>query len=233
MSRIMTAVMIFALVPSAYAQKKTAPARKPAAHKAAPAADQAKAVLEKLEAWDASLKTLKAAFTQEVDFTEAGLKQSIEGNLSYVRPNLLRIEHVKPARQLVVTDKDVIWIYKPGDRQAVRTKWDVWRRTQDRNFSGILDFGDYSALTRRNSAKVEGGKDGAPYTVTFTPRSGSHYTLTLTLSATDYFPVAAQLSVDGTVIKTTLSDVQKNTEVDRGIFDFVPPKGTEILEFKN
>ncbi len=233
MNRIMTAVLLLALAPSAYAQKKPATARKPEAHKAAPAADQAKAVLQKLEAWDASLKTLKADFTQEVDFTEAGLKQSIEGNLSYVKPNLLRIEHVKPARQLVVTDKDVIWIYKPGDRQAVRTKWDVWRRTQDRNFSGILDFGDYSALTKRNSATVEGGKGGAPYTVTFTPRSGSPYTLTLTLSATDYFPVAAQLSVDGTVIKTTLSDVQKNAEVDRGIFSFVPPKGTEILEFKN
>lgn len=196
-------------------------------------ADPAAEILEKLKAWDAKLETLKADFTQEVNFTEAGLKQSIQGTLRYIKPNLLRIEHLKPASQIVVTDKADIWIYKPADNQAVRTSWDAWRRTQDQNFSGILDFGNYAALTAKNSTVVTPSRDGGPVTIVFTPRSGAGYTLTLRLSPQDHFPVEAELSVDGTIIKTRLSSAEKNAAVDREIFKFSPPKGVEVLEFKN
>lgn len=254
MNKILSLTLLLALASAAAAQQKPAPAKKapapakkteavsastaapralPPQAQAAPQEDRAAAVIEKLKAWDDRLETLRASFTQEVNFKEAGLKQSIEGTLAYVKPNLLRIEHEKPARQIVVTDKKDIWIYKPEDKQVVRTAWEAWRRTQDQNFSGILDFGNYSALTARNSAKVSGGDDGKPYVVTFTPRSGAAYALTLTLSATDYFPLAAELQVESTVISTRLNSAEKNGQVDRAIFKFAPPKGVETLEFRN
>lgn len=224
------AALLLALPLCAQAQQK--PAKPAEAEKAAaPAPDPAEEVIGKLKAWDSALKTLEADFTQEVTFTEAGLKQSIEGKLNYSRPNLLRIEHLKPARQLVVTDKTDIWIYKPADKQAVKTAWSAWRRSQDQNFSGILDFGNYSALLTRNTAEVSGGGD-KPWKIVFTPRSGARYSLALTLSPEDYFPQEAELSVEGTVILTRLSGVRKNAEADPKLFKFTPPKGTEILEFK-
>ena len=251
MNKILTLTLLLALTAAASAQQIPARKKKAAhpAKKESPVAvsttaaqgqpavkeqeDPAASIIEKLKSWDSGLETLKAGFTQEVKFKEAGLKQSIEGNLTYVRPNLLRIEHEKPARQLVVTDKTDIWIYKPEDKQVVRTSWEAWRKTQDQNFSGILDFGNYASLTAKNRTEVSGGKDGAPYTITFTPRSGAGYSLKLTLSATDYFPVEAELEVDSTVIKTRLTSVEKNGQVDKGIFKFSPPKGVEVLEFKN
>lgn len=259
MNKTLTLILLFALAAGASAQqkpaakkkeqKKPAPAAAPAKPAAAPAQakkdpaaqpaaaakaeDPAAEIVEKLKAWDARLETLKADFTQEIHFKEAGLKQSIEGTLLYARPNLLRIEHLKPSRQVVVTDKADIWIYKPEDKQVVRTDWNAWRRTQDQNFSGILDFGNYSALVARNETRVEGGKDGAPVKVTFAPRSGAAYSLTLTLSAADHFPIEAELSVEGTVIKTRLSSAVKNGEIDKAVFKFSPPKGTETLEFRN
>jgi len=39
--------------------------------------------------------------------------------------------------------------------------------------------------------------------------------------------------VGDTVIKTHLTNVEKNADVDKGIFKFSPPKGVEVLEFKN
>ncbi len=139
----------------AVAVATTAPAAQLPAVNAA--AERAKRTLANLEAWDAKLETLKADFTQEINFKEAGLRQSVEGTLQYSKPNLLRIEHTKPAAQLVVTDKTDIWIYKPADKQVVRTTWDAWRRTQDQNFSGILDFGNYSTLAAKNNAAVPEG----------------------------------------------------------------------------
>ncbi|MEI7528352.1 MAG: outer membrane lipoprotein carrier protein LolA [Elusimicrobiota bacterium] len=215
----------------AVAVATAAPAAQPPAVNAA--AERAKRTLANLEAWDAKLETLKADFTQEINFKEAGLKQSVEGTLQYSKPNLLRIEHTKPPAQLVVTDKTDIWIYKPADKQVVRTTWDAWRRTQDQNFSGILDFGNYSTLAAKNNAVVpEGEKDGL-VTLVLTPRSGSSYELTLRLSAADYFPVEAELAVDSTVITTRLRKVEKNGAIAKEIFSFSPPKGAEVLEFKN
>jgi len=250
MNKLITVILLLAFTLSASAQQKPAAKKQPAkAPKKAAAVlvstktasapaeskepDRTAKIIEGLKAWDASLETLKADFTQEVNFKEAGLKQSIEGTLRYVKPNLLRIEHTKPARQVVVTDKTAIWIYKPEDKQAVRTGWEAWRRAQDQNFSGILDFGNYSALAARNITTASGGGNGEPFKVTFTPRTGGSYTLTLTLSATDYFPLEAELLVDSTVIKTRLTAVEKNGQVDREIFKFSPPKGVEVLEFKN
>jgi len=247
MNKILTAVMLLAFAPGVYAQQKAAPKKRPAPQKASavavstaapaaeakPASDPAREILEKLKAWDDRLETLQADFTQEVNFKEAGLKQNIEGTLSYAKPNLLRIEHVKPSRQVVVTDKADIWIYKPEDKQAVRTSWDAWRRTQDQNFSGILDFGNYSALTARNRTAVSGGKDGQFYKITFTPRSGAAYSLTLTLDPADYFPSEAELTVDNTVITTRLLAARKNGPLDKEIFKFSPPKGVEVLKFKD
>jgi len=192
-------------------------------------------VLAGLKAWDLKLETLRTRFTQDVDFSDAGLKQHVEGMLSYSRPDLLKIEHIKPARQLVYTDKKELWVYKPEDSQAVRTSWAAWKKNQNSSFSGIMDFGNYTALTEKNAIRISKGKD-APYYITMVlnPKSDPGlYTLTLVLSSTDYFPAEATLSVEKTTIKTRLENPEKNVSLDKTLFRFVPPKGTEVLEFNN
>lgn len=188
-----------------------------------------------LKNWDARLETLQTRFTQEVDFSDAGIKQHVEGMLSYLKPDLLKIEHIKPARQLVYTDKKELWIYKPEDSQAVRTSWTSWQKSQSGNFSGIMDFGNYSSLTEKNNIRVSRDM-AAPYylRMTFTPRGAPGlYTLALALSSTDYFPAEATLTVEKTIIRTRLENAEKNIPLDKALFRFVPPKGTEVLEFKN
>ncbi|HAF95554.1 MAG: hypothetical protein A2021_08175 [Elusimicrobia bacterium GWF2_52_66] len=248
---ILSAALALTLCPAAFSQpkKKTAPVKKEAAAVVSTAA--AKSVFHAppenkqnglsgmaiggLKNWDAKLETLSASFTQEVNFSEAGLKQSVEGELKYSKPNFLRIEHFKPARQVVVTDKHDIWIYKPEDTQVIKTSWEAWRKTQSDNFSGILDFGNYSALTEKNNTVVSGRTPAHPWiTVVFTPKaSPGQYILSLKLSATDYFPLEAELTVDKTSIKTRLSGVEINKALSPELFKFSPPKGTQVLEFKN
>jgi len=75
-------------------------------------------------------------------------------------------------------------------------------------------------------------KDGL-IAVILTPRTGGSYTLTLRLSATDYFPVEAALEVDSTLITTRLHNAEKNGAIAKELFNFSPPKGTEVLELKN
>lgn len=190
--------------------------------------------LSELMKWDEKLTSLRARFTQEFDFAEAGLKQHIEGTLDYKKPDLLRIEHIKPARQIVYTDKNDLWVYKPEDSQVLKTSWAAWKRSQSNNLSGILDFGNYAALTEKNAVAVSTAANSPYITVTFTSKSEPQaYRLSLALSPADYFPAEAALSVDKTVITTKLVNVEKNVAIDDSVFKFIQPKGTEMLEFKN
>jgi outer membrane lipoprotein carrier protein len=214
--------------------KSPAPAEKAGVKRSTAPVSYSEEVLAKLKEWDSALTSLKAGFTQTVIFAEAGLEQTVEGTLSYLKPDKLRIEHTAPTRQLIVTDKKDIWIYKPGDSQAVKTKWEDWKNLQNSGFSGIMDFGNYSELAERNKVTAVPPADpGGLVKLILTPvdRSGL-YTLTLMLSATDYFPARADLVVESTRISTVLRETERNAGLDEKLFDFTPPKGTEIINFK-
>jgi outer membrane lipoprotein carrier protein len=213
--------------------KKTVPVTAAVSKSTAPPT-YAEEVLSKLMAWDEALVSLKSGFTQTVLFADAGLEQTIEGTLSYLKPDKLRIEHSAPARQIIVTDKKDIWIHKPDDSQAVKTKWEDWKNMQNSGFSGIMDFGNYSELAEKNKVSAVPPKEpGGMIKLILTPRDRSGlYTLTLSLSATDYFPAAADLVVEATKVSTVLKGAELNAGLDEKLFDFTPPKGTEIINFK-
>ncbi|MDQ7773291.1 MAG: outer-membrane lipoprotein carrier protein LolA [Elusimicrobiales bacterium] len=215
-------------------QAGTAAAAKAGVKKSTAAASYTDQVMAKLIEWDSALTSLKAGFTQTVLFAEAGLEQKVKGTLSYLKPDKLRIEHSSPTRQVIVTDKKDIWIYKPDDNQAVRTKWEDWKNLQNSGFSGIMDFGNYSELAERNKVTaIPPAAPGEMIRLILTPvdRSGL-YTLTLMLSATDYFPARADLVVESAKISTALDETERNAGLDEKIFDFTPPKGAEIINFK-
>ncbi len=219
--------------PSA-APGKPGPGARSEVNKSTAAPAYAEQVLAKLMEWDSALTSLKAGFTQTVLFVEAGLEQKVEGTISYLKPDKLRIEHSSPARQVIVTDKKDIWIHKPGDNQAVKTKWEDWKNLQSSGLSGIMDFGNYSELASRNKVTaVPPSAPGEMARLILMPldRSGL-YTLTLSLSATDYFPVRADLVVESAKISTVLTSAERNAGLDEKLFDFTPPKGTEIINFK-
>lgn len=188
-------------------------------------------VLSKLEAWDNKLNSLDIVFTQEVWFKEADLKQTVEGNMQYLKPNFLRIEHTVPNKQIITTDKKAIMIYKPDDKQAINATWDGWVKTKNQSFYGVLDFGNYSSLAKNNKYEVSGGENGIPYVISFTPKEGTQYELKITLSPKDYFPSEAALTVGSAVTTTVLKKTEKNIKIDKAIFTQELPAKTDIINF--
>ena len=191
----------------------------------------AEEVLSRLEAWDNKLSSLDISFTQEVWFKEADLRQTVAGNMQYMKPNFLRIEHTAPNRQVITTDKKAIMIYKPDDRQAISATWDGWVKTQNQSFYGVLDFGNYSSLSKNNDYKVSGGEDGKPYIIVFTPKNGTKYELKITLSHKDFFPREAALTVGSAVTTTVIKKADKNVKLDNEIFKQNIPAKTDIINF--
>src|SRR5262249_4017595 len=110
-------------------------------------------VLGKIRDLDASMKSLKADFHQKLE-TEAGLKQDQGGKLFYEKPDHLRLESSQPRRQVTVSDKKVLWVYQPDDKQVIKADWEDWRKSQS-ELAGLLDFGQYGQLLDKHDATVE------------------------------------------------------------------------------
>lgn len=186
-------------------------------------------VIDELEKWDEKLNTLKSDFKQEVFFKEANIRQKVEGEIIYKKPNLLRIEHTSPSKQIIITDKVDIQVYKPEENQIYKMSWDYWKKTQ--NFSSLFDFGNYSELINKNEIKIE--QSSNTIKVQFTNKEKpSLYEFTLFLSPKDFFPYQASLKVEDTYIFTELFNTEINGKIEDKTFQLEKTKKTEVIELK-
>lgn len=189
-------------------------------------------VINKLKEWDKKLDSLQAGFEQTVTFEETGMKTRIEGKLQYLKPNNLRVEHSKPQKQVVYTDKKNIWIYKPDDAQAVKAVWNDWIKQQSGTFSGLTDFGDYAKVIEKHKITVKQPKNSPEIELVMSPKENPKlYTLTMVLSKTDFFPVGIRLKIDKTAVDTRLVDIRKNETIAAAVFEFKAPEGVSVIEF--
>ncbi|MCK5358083.1 MAG: outer membrane lipoprotein carrier protein LolA [Elusimicrobiales bacterium] len=187
-------------------------------------------IVEKLKEWDNKLASLETDFFQEINFKEAGLKKTIKGEMRYLKPNYLKISHLAPEKQTIVTDKKILWIHKPADNQVIKTPWNNWFK-QNNQLSGILDFGNYSKLVKNNTVKIHKDKSSEIIIDFISKKNPSLYKLTLKLSSTDFFPMGAVLDLEQTIISTELRNTKKNTRISTDTFQFTPPKNAEVIEF--
>jgi len=177
----------------------------------------AREAMEKLKKWDEQLNSLKATFTQEVIFKNADIKKKINGSIAYKKPDNLKVEHVSPRKQLIITDRKKIFIYKPEDKIAYEADWEYWKKNLDNSLSSLIDFGNYSSLAEKNSSSIY--VEGNLWVLELrSKKNPSAYLLKLFLSKEDFFPKKASLEVGDSVIMTELEDVSKNIEIKNDEF---------------
>jgi outer membrane lipoprotein carrier protein len=198
----------------------------------------AAAVLTKIRDLDASLHSLSASFQQTLT-TGAGLKQEQSGKLFYDKPDHIRLEFEQPRRQITVSDRKLLWVYQPDDKQVIRADWDDWKKSQS-ELSGLLDFGQYGSLLDRHDVSVEPYRaEGSTIPVagawrlTLKPKSSTSYTIDLIVEAPDYFPKRTELAMERMKIVSELKDVELNPKLEAKIFEFKPPSGVPVIELSN
>lgn len=159
-----------------------------------------------LKAWDKKLKFLKTHFEQTTQYDGVPVSKS-QGTLFYDRDkHLLRLDTLDTdgkTEQSALTDKDKILILDGQGREITTLSWQEWQQGQPNQ--ALFDFGNYTALLARHNAKLTQGN-----VLELTPKEGEKYTLYLTLSPKDYFPINIKIVSDLMVTEATLSDTQKN-----------------------
>lgn len=188
---------------------------------------------------DAKIVTLKAAFRQTVRMDGSDVVQTVEGDIIFKKPDLLRLTHRIPEAQTVVSDGTWLWVYRNSTNQVIQSRLEAWRKAEPLA-QGLLDFGKSADLLERYSAAITTvsapGADGhRTFTLTLKPKTApknadSDFVLTLKASTRDFFPGDATLSVGRAVIRSLFESVRLNPEVPEKTFQFTPPADADLFK---
>ena len=189
---------------------------------------------------DAKISTLKANFRQSVRMEGSDVVQTVEGDVVFKKPDLLRLTHRIPEPQTVVSDGTYLWVYRNSTNQVIQSRLETWRKSEPLA-QGLLDFGKSADLLTRYDTVIATisapGADGhRTFTLTLKPKAAdkkgeaAEFVLTLKASTKDYFPGEATLNVGRAVIRSLFEDVRLNPELPAETFKFTPPADADLFK---
>lgn len=186
-------------------------------------ADEAAAGLVKVLG---SIQAMEAAFSQQTVDGKGRAQPLQTGRMGVKRPGLFRWEVQKPSPQLVLTAGRVLWIYDPELMQATKQRLDA----QVGNTPALLLSGDPARLAAAFAISEEKAAAGERVFV-LRPRGKDALFEQLRVRFAEGRLMAMELT-DTLSQRTDIrfSDIRLNPEFPPRYFDFVPPKGVDVID---
>jgi outer membrane lipoprotein carrier protein len=159
-------------------------------------------------------------FEQKIFYQDGG-RQQYEGHLAVAKPDKFRWQYTQPYEQLYVSNGDGVWFYEPDLMQVQRLQsLDSVDPIMMRFLSGRLKYSDIHLLA----------DDGLPgiYHV----RLSDGPMLWISVNAQGNPAWLESEDALGNRNRITLMDMHF-TEPEAGLFDFVPPKGVDVVDFSD
>lgn len=162
---------------------------------------------------------------QKKGLTAQHLNQTFRGVMKVARPGKFFWETTAPSKQTIVTTGKTVWIYDPDLQQAVRQSLS----DQVANTPALLLSGNTGQIMQS-------------YRVSQPDHSKTYYTLTPKAKDSAFQNLSISFSANGTPAFMILNDslgqtttirfsnAAKNVSIPASIFNFTPPKGTDIID---
>ena len=186
------------------------------------------AVVAKMQAAYADMKSFRSAFSQTLLQRDSGVEQKRSGILVFQKPLRVRWETAAPHAELLMVTSKEIWNYLPDEELAYRYS----RQMAEDSRSLIQVITGQSALDRDFDVEESLDKaDGGLIHLMLFPKEP---TTALTEAqiwidpATSLIRRAMIMDFYGNTNTVELKDLQKNASVPASAFTFTPPKGTEV-----
>ena len=182
--------------------------------------------LQRLTAdFEQSTKTTNNKTVQKKGLTAQHMNQTFKGVMKVERPGKFYWETTSPAKQTIVTTGKVVWIYDPDLQQAVRQSLD----DQVANTPALLLSGntnqimDAYRVTQPDRSKLY-------YTLYPKQDDGAFQSLTISFGANKAPTLMILLDSLGQTTYVRFSNIKVNPAIPASVFNFEPPKGTDIID---
>jgi chaperone LolA len=179
--------------------------------------------LDQLKAFIAGTRSFSADFAQTVSQT-SGKHQDGSGTVAILRPGKFDWHYIKPYEQRVVADGKQLWVFDPDLNQVTVKKQD-----QALGDSPAALLAGSNELDKRYKLADLPSKDGIEW-VEATPKNQDSGFSKVRIGFKDAKPVAMELNDNfGQHTQIRFSNPVRNPKLDASRFDFVPPKGADVV----
>lgn len=171
-----------------------------------------------------NVETLAATFQQVQKDEQGKVLSASSGRLWLSRPGKFKWSYEKPYVQLMVCDGKELWQFDPDLKQAmVRPAGGTLQGTP------VQLLTDRTALDAHFRIENAGTEDGAQR-VRLVPKSPDSDFQSIELWLKDGTPQRMRFHDPlGGVSEVVFGDIRTNLKLDPGLFQFDPPKGTEVI----
>ena len=203
---------------------------------AAPAASEQQATANLVRQLS-SVKSFTANFEQTTKVTQTGkvaekkglsaqhMNQTFKGVMKVERPGRFYWQTMSPAKQTIVTTGKTVWIYDPDLQQAVRQNLD----DQVANTPALLLSGNTQQIQKAyRITQPDAGK--TYYTLYPKQKDGAFQSLTISFGAKNAPTLMILQDSLGQTTTVRFNNVVVNAAIPASTFNFVPPKGTDIID---
>ncbi len=169
------------------------------------------------------IRDLKGYFVQKSVIKDLDRTETYRGEFFIKRPMKMKWMYTGKTAQDLIINGDTVLIYKKGDKQAYKSRFD--RSTYGQTPVALLSgFGNI-----KEEFNVSGGGD----TIVLKPKKpmGNVAAIKVILSG-GAFPIRSFIIDDnrGNVVEIRLKDVRLNTGLKDSFFDLALPKGVNVFE---
>lgn len=182
----------------------------------------------------ASIKTIRASFTQTVTNPLTGSDVQSRGEMQQRIPGRLSIEFSDPAGDRIVADGKVVWLYLPSTNpgQVIRA------HVGDNARANVPDVTSWFLDSPETRYRMS---DGGRATVA---GHATHAVKLVSIDSTIPFQKATvwiddddalirqfeTTGANGLTRRITITSIRPNAGLDSGVFAFVPPKGVRVID---
>ena len=188
------------------------------------------AIIDGVDRTYARMKDFSADFVQ-LEQNSLNRKQQGAGHLYLMRPRMARYEYKTPEEQLFVSDGKMAYFYVPADKQV---RQGAVKDTMDDRIPLMFLIGRSNLrgeFTSFEQLPVRPVVAGA-VVVRMVPRRKTDLSELVAEIDPQSFLIRRLVlgHHDGSRSELTFSNIQVNTGLKAGLFNFVPPAGVQVLE---
>ena len=179
----------------------------------------------KLKNFIASTHSGQADFSQVVQDKNGKPIQSASGTMQFVRPGKFRWVYQKPYEQLIVGDGEKFWLHDVELNQVTVKKLDAALGS-----SPAALLSGNNEIERSFALKDIGDRDGLDW-LQATPRTQdtSFEKILMAFNAQSELVIMELYDAFGQKTVLRFSNLQRNPQLAPQLFNFVPPKGADVL----
>jgi outer membrane lipoprotein-sorting protein len=180
--------------------------------------------IEKIQKAYEKIKDMKGAFTQKNIIKDLNKTDTYKGEFFIKQPLKMKWVYSGKSAQDIFINNNVVLIYKKGEKQAYRGKFDKTTFGQ----TPIALLGGFGNIRQEF---IISGKENSLLLKPKKPM-GNITSITIALSGDD-FPIQSFTIEDGrsNVIEITVKNVKTNTGMKDSLFEFPLPKDVNVFEY--